>query len=100
MSPFSDVDPVGVTLQSTSMFLAPQTLLASSDPLGVEPDTLHVWAFALEGEPRLVEACRTLLVSEERQRADRFVFERDRIRYTVAHGVLRHPLSRYCDLAP
>jgi 4'-phosphopantetheinyl transferase len=37
-----------------------------------------------------------MLASEERQRADRFVFDRDRIRYTIAHAVLRHLLSLYC----
>ena len=68
--------------------------------LTLQADTLHVWAFTLDGTPALVEFCRASLSEAERQRADRFIFERDRIRHTIAHGVLRHLLSRYCHIAP
>jgi 4'-phosphopantetheinyl transferase len=76
--------------------LDPQKLLARQDACSVQPDTVQVWAFVLEGPPDFLARCRTLLSPEERQRADRFVFERDRIRHTVAHALLRHVLSRYC----
>lgn len=79
---------------------APEKLLALSHPTQIEPDTVHVWSFFLEGPPPFVALCRSYLSAEERARADRFVFERDRIRYTVAHAVLRHLLSRCCGLAP
>jgi 4'-phosphopantetheinyl transferase len=96
------MEPLKVTLHSTPVIspLHPQTLLDLNDPLRVESDTIPVWAFSLEGEPELVQHCRALLGDEEQQRADRFVFARDRIRYTIAHGVLRHLLSRYCDVTP
>lgn len=90
--------PSGVTLQSTLVLASPGTLLSRSDPLRLEPDTLHVWGFALDGESEVIECCRALLSAQERQRADRFVFERDRTRYTVAHGVLRCLLARYCGI--
>ena len=82
--------------------LDPQKLLARQDACSVRPNTVHVWAFVLEGPPAFIARCRDLLSPEERHRADRFVFERDRIRHTVAHAVLRHLLSRYClgDLGP
>jgi 4'-phosphopantetheinyl transferase len=80
--------------------LDPEALLARSTSLALEPDTVHVWAFTLNGSADLVEVCRKLLAPEERRRADRFVFAHDRIHHTVAHGVLRHLLSRYCDLPP
>ena len=80
--------------------LDPAVLLASDGALVVNPDTVHVWAFALAGTPEQVERCRDLLSQEERQRADRFVFERDRVRYTIAHAVMRQLLGRYCGLAP
>jgi len=80
--------------------LDPAILLASDGPLVVSPDTVHVWAFALAGTPEQVERCRELLSHQERHRADRFVFERDRVRYTIAHAVMRHLLGRYCGLAP
>jgi len=79
--------------------LDPALLLASDGPLAASPDTVHVWAFALTGTPRQVDLCRDLLSPEERHRADRFVFERDRVRYTIAHAVMRHLLGRYCGLA-
>jgi 4'-phosphopantetheinyl transferase len=80
--------------------LAPEALLALTSPLVLEPDTVHVWAFALEGSADLIHTCRDSLSLAERQRADRFVFAHDRGRYVIAHGVLRHLLSRYCGFAP
>ena len=80
--------------------LDPEALLALTFPLVLEPDTVHVWAFTLEGSADFVATCRDSLSLAERQRADRFVFAHDRTRYTVAHGVLRHLLSRYCGIAP
>ena len=79
---------------------APEALLARAGHATIEPATVHVWAFALEAPGPLVALCRAALSDEERHRADRFVFERDRIHYTVAHAVLRHLLSRYCDQGP
>jgi len=78
----------------------PELLLTQLDPLRAEAATVHVWAFSLEGRPGCIERCRDSLTPDELERAARFVFERDRIRYTVAHGVLRHLLSRYCGAAP
>ncbi len=80
--------------------VTPETLLALSTPLAATRDALHVCAFSLDGTPDLVERCRATLSPEERQRADRFVFARDRVRYTIAHAVLRHVLSRYCAQMP
>ncbi len=79
---------------------APESLLAAPHPTRIERDTVHVWAFGLEGTPPFVAHCRSYLSDEEKHRADRFVFDRDRVRYTVAHAVLRHLLSRCCGLAP
>src|SRR5262249_11156562 len=100
LSPVGDMEPLEVTLHSTRVLSDPRTLLALRDPLGVEPDTIHVWGFSLAGEAELVERCRSWLAAQERDRADRFVFARDRTRYTVAHGVLRHLLSLYLGVAP
>lgn len=77
-----------------------EMLTASSTPLHIEPNTVHVWAFTLEGPSECVELCRSWLSNSERERADRFVFERHRVRYSVAHGVLRRLLGLYCDTAP
>jgi 4'-phosphopantetheinyl transferase len=76
----------------------PEALIAARTPLRTQPDTVHVWAFSLEGSAHCVEACRSLLSADERERADRFAFPHLRSRYTVAHGVLRRLLGRYCGV--
>ncbi len=89
-------------LSPAEMVLAarPETLLAQVTPLVAQPDTVHVWAFTLEGPAEFVEGCRASLSADELHRADRFVFARDRVRYTVAHAVLRQLLGRYRGAAP
>jgi 4'-phosphopantetheinyl transferase len=79
--------------------LDPEALLRLPAAPVLEADTVHVWAFSLEGSATLVEACREVLSPVERQRADRFVFAHDRRHHTIAHGVLRHVLSRYCGVS-
>jgi 4'-phosphopantetheinyl transferase len=92
MSRITDMEPM-ITLD-------PKVLLALPASLVLEPRTVHVWAFTLEGSTALTEACRDVLSPTERQRADRFVFAHDRMHHVIAHGVLRHLLSRYCGVAP
>jgi 4'-phosphopantetheinyl transferase len=58
---------------------------------------LHVGLLDEVDTPRAYGACLAMLSSEERQHAQRFVFERDRRQYIIAHGLLRHSLS---DFAP
>jgi 4'-phosphopantetheinyl transferase len=92
MSPNNDK----VTLSAWS----PGKLLAQRRSLELGHSMVDLWAFELEGAPELVKACRQLLSPMECQRADRFVFARDQVRYTIAHGVLRSLLGRYCAAAP
>jgi 4'-phosphopantetheinyl transferase len=61
---------------------------------------VHVWAFPLGESEAIVRAWRELLSDDERLRADRFVFRRDRDRWIVARGALRHLLARYCGGDP
>jgi 4'-phosphopantetheinyl transferase len=92
--------PVPRLPSATFTALNPEALLTLAGPLALELDTIHVWAFELDGTSALVEQCRSYLSIGEHQRADRFVFERDRVHHTVAHGVLRHLLGRYCGIRP
>ena len=78
----------------------PAALLASIGALRLQHARVHVWAFSLEGAPPVLEKCRQYLSPAERERADRFVFPRDRLHHTVAHGVMRHLLGAYCDAPP
>ena len=57
---------------------------------------LHLWRFDLDtGRVALND-----LAADERQRADRFHYERDRLRYVAGRTALRTILARYLDSAP
>ena len=97
--PSLGVVTVGRIAAITAIALGCTVLLALRTPLLLEPETVHTWTFSLGGSDAFVSVCRDSLSPAERQRADRFVFARHRTRYTVAHGVLRHILSRYCGVS-
>jgi 4'-phosphopantetheinyl transferase len=63
-------------------------------------DELHVWHAMLDLDPAVVERLYSLLCADERERAARFRFERDRGRYIVGRGLLRKLLGRYLALEP
>src|SRR5262249_24632940 len=50
---------------------------------------VHVWLARLDQPAAMVAKCRTILSGDERIRADRFHFERDRTAYTIARAVLK-----------
>jgi 4'-phosphopantetheinyl transferase len=64
-------------------------------PVGVD-----LWLCALDREGKEQSDCARLLDPEERARAARFVFDHDRRRWTVAHGLLRKVLGRYVRRSP
>jgi len=72
---------------------APATLVLGSGDV-------HVWRAALDVDESRVHGLRHTLAEDERNRADRFRFERDRARFTVARGLLREILSFYTGVAP
>ncbi|MFO7536651.1 MAG: hypothetical protein R6X32_01170 [Chloroflexota bacterium] len=62
------------------------------------PTAVDLWAVDLDGErPSLYES---LLAPDERERAGRFHFERDRNRYIVGRGRLRQLLGHYLAIPP
>ncbi len=61
---------------------------------------VHVLAARLEVPEARIEAFATTLSEDERERAARFVFERDRRRFTVARGALRAILGRCLGVDP
>jgi 4'-phosphopantetheinyl transferase len=61
---------------------------------------LHLWRVALVPTPDRAEQLEHFLAPDERARADRFHFPRDRRRYAAARGVLRSILGRYTDVPP
>jgi 4'-phosphopantetheinyl transferase len=70
----------------------------ASDPDGEAPcpagDEVHVWEASLTRSVSELAALWELLAPDERERAQRFVFERDRNRYTAGRGLLRLLLGR------
>lgn len=62
-------------------------------------DEVHVWRVDLTRAGEVVRLGRTLS-TEERARAGRFRFERDRDRFVAARGLLRVLLGRYLEREP
>ncbi len=54
---------------------------------------LYVWVVEAVVPAPMLDSCRSVLSSDERLRAGRFVFERHRQQYVLAHGLLRFALS-------
>lgn len=58
---------------------------------------IHVWHAVLD-EAESIDELRRLLSDEERSRAERFRFDRDRQRFLAAHGILRTIVGQYLDI--
>jgi 4'-phosphopantetheinyl transferase len=58
----------------------------------------HVWRLELDPPADAVAARAEVLEQEERARAARFVFERDRVRFVAARAALRAALARYLGI--
>jgi 4'-phosphopantetheinyl transferase len=63
-------------------------------------DEVHVWRASLDRDDSEVERLWAALTPDERERAQRFRFDRDRRRFVVARGVLREILGRCLGLGP
>lgn len=59
-----------------------------------------IWFSALADIRGRMERYATLLDEEEKARADRFRFAKDRERYILGHGLLREVLGQYLGMAP
>jgi 4'-phosphopantetheinyl transferase len=68
--------------------------------LALRQDEVQVWHASLAPPDRYLPRLFKVLDAEERARADRFVFDRHRRRYVVAHGLLRHLLAGYLTSTP
>jgi len=61
---------------------------------------VHVWRISLDLVPERIDDLQRTLAPDERERAGRFYFQRDRDRFIVAHGALRDILGRYLRVEP
>jgi 4'-phosphopantetheinyl transferase len=63
-------------------------------------DEVHVWRATLDQTPSQIQGFLRNLAADERERAARFHFERDREHFVVARGMLRAILGCYLNRAP
>ena len=66
----------------------------------LRPGVVYIWEGRLDVSDRVAAAARTLLSERERKRADRFVYDRHRRRYTVAQAHLRRVLGQLTGTLP
>jgi 4'-phosphopantetheinyl transferase len=69
-------------------------------PLILPDSHVHIWRASLDVAPALLETLCGTLAADERARAARFRFARDRARFIAGRGVLRAILARYLERAP
>jgi 4'-phosphopantetheinyl transferase len=63
-------------------------------------DEVHVWRVFLSEDLTATRCFESTLAEDEKARAARFIFERDRHRYISARGILRDLLGKYMQCAP
>ncbi|MCB1509650.1 MAG: 4'-phosphopantetheinyl transferase superfamily protein [Hyphomicrobiaceae bacterium] len=61
---------------------------------------LDLWRWPLDVESSTVEHARRMLSADEIRRADAFVFDIDRARFTIGRANLRQVLSQYTAISP
>ena len=66
----------------------------------LEPGIIHVWRGSLDLGQEAYRRFDSLLADDERARAARFHFPRDRARFVVGRGLLRALLGRYLAADP
>jgi len=68
--------------------------------LNLSNNEVHLWHAKLDQSYEWIKKLTHVLSSEEKKRAERFHFDKDRKRFIVTHGVLRTILSLYLDVEP
>lgn len=68
--------------------------------LSLDTDEVHVWRCRLDQPPSYVQSLLRTLAADERNRAERFYFEKDRASFIVSRGSLRAILSSYLYIEP
>ena len=71
---------------------------ASKGRIAMGPDEVHVWRAILDHPQSKVQEFFLTLAPDERERAGRFYFQKDREHFIMARAILRAILSRYLEL--
>ena len=77
-------------------FRTPEDSLALAQGERITSGEVHVWPVSLIGSEDSRERLATLLTDEEKARAQRYYFERDRKAFVFSRGQMRHLLALYC----
>jgi 4'-phosphopantetheinyl transferase len=72
----------------------------SPESPALAPHSIHVYIVALELEEAARHDLQAILSEDEKSRAARFHFDRDRLRYMMARGSLRRLLAAYVHAHP
>jgi 4'-phosphopantetheinyl transferase len=64
------------------------------------PGQIHVWQASVASSSAIPSVLDRVLSEDERARANRFHFQRDRASYVVCRGLLRHLLAAYTGIEP
>ena len=72
----------------------------SPPALSLAGGEVQIWCASLERPPQVVARLSALLSPDEKARAERFYFERDRVRFIVGRGLLRTILGGYLGMDP
>src|SRR6266498_958158 len=78
------------------MVVSISALISERSVLG--PEDVHVWQASLHD--RLMQHVAHFLSEDERERANKFRFYRDRNRFIIGRGLLRAILASYVGIAP
>jgi 4'-phosphopantetheinyl transferase len=74
--------------------------LSTPNDLALINDEVHLWRARLDNQTVRLQQLHTMLSADERLRAARFRFERDRNSFITRRGLLRAILGRYLGVAP
>jgi 4'-phosphopantetheinyl transferase len=70
------------------------------DPVALSDSQIDIWRTWLDVDPQETNRLFSFLTEEERSRAGRFIFPRDRDHFAVARGTLRELLGAYLQTSP
>jgi 4'-phosphopantetheinyl transferase len=70
---------------------------SSPNDLRLESDAIHVWRATLDCDSSVLHRLEAVLAPDEKSRAARYIFQRDRDHFIVARGILRTILGAYAQ---
>ncbi len=74
--------------------------MATTRHADLRPGVVYIWEGRLDVPDPVTATARSLLSDDEHKRADRFIYDRHRRRYTVAQAHLRRVLAGLTDTRP